>query len=169
MPEEKQNEVLDDLIFIEKPTRKPDRRILGRIEQWEGTDFQQFVPANVGTGPKRTVVKSTGKAKLVKNEGEKDSSYSLLLNEDSKNEFFAEKMLDDTVAVLKPYLKKEVKVPSARFIRDDENIKVWKRKDAKKIALHIELDGTLNKKLLVDEWSKLSYEIVKLLNTEKFF
>lgn len=158
---------LEDLDFIEKPIRKPDARIYGRLEKWQDSDFQQFVPVAKGTGQKREVVKSAGRAKLIKNEGEKESSYSMYVNQDANDPLFAEKMMDDVVSVLKPFMKKEIKTPTARFIHDDEAFKMWRSKERKQIVIHAELDMTLDKTLVSKEWARISYEVNKLLFSTK--
>ena len=160
---EKKVETFDNMEFIEKPLRKPDKRIVGRLEKWEDSDFQQFVPAQTGCGTKRTVMKSSGRTKLVKNEGEKECSFSLHSNVSSDEENFADKMLEESLSVLKPYIKKEVKLPNAKFIHDEENFKVWKSRDKKTICVHVELDPNENAALVAKEWNRVSYEVTKLL------
>lgn len=158
----------EDLMFVEKPLRKPDSRVYGRLEKWENSDFQQFVPVASGTGPKREVVKSSGRAKLVRNDGEKDSSYSLYVSQDAHDDMFADKIIEDTMAVLKDFIKKEVKLPTAKFIHDDESIKMWKSKERNRVVLHCEIDSTLDKTLISKEWARISYEVSKLLYSTNF-
>lgn len=168
MESDKKTNSLEDLQFVEKPLRKPDARIYGRLEKWTDSDFQQFVPTAIGTGQKREVVKSSGKCKLVKNEGEKESSYSLYVNADAKDDLFAEHMIDDIMSVLNTYIKKEVKVPTARFIHDEEAFKMWRSKERGKVVIHTELDMSLDKTLVSKEWARISYEVNKLLFSTKF-
>lgn len=156
-----------ELEFVEKPIRKPDARIYGRLERWSDSEFQQFVPVAHGTGTKREVMKSAGRAKLVKNEGEKTSSYTLLANVDASDQQFAETLIDDTVKLLKPFVKKEVKIPSARFIVDGEAIKIWKSKERKKICVHLEMDASSTLAMLSQTWSHLSCEVIKYLMNSK--
>ena len=160
---EKKVEEYSEMEFIEKPLRKPDKRIVGRLERWEDSDFQQFVPAQTGCGTKRTVMKSSGRTKLVKNEGEKDTSFSLHSNHSTEEDQFAEKMLDETLDVLKPYIKKEVKIPNARFLHDEEAFKVWASREKKSICIHAELDACLDSSLVAKEWNRISYEVTKIL------
>ena len=165
---EKQTNEDGELVFVEKPLRKADSRIYGRLEKWNDSDFQQFVPAAVGSGNKREVVKSSGRAKLVKNEGEKESSYSLYVNHDAKDEMFAEHMIEDVMSVLNSFIKKEVKLPNAKFIHDEEAFKMWRSKERGRIVIHSELDMTLDKTLVCKEWARISYEVNKLLFSTKF-
>lgn len=157
-----------ELVFVEKPLRKPDSRIYGRLEKWSDSDFQQFVPAAVGSGNKREVVKSSGRAKLVKNEGEKESSYSLYANVNANDEQFANHILDDVMAVLKDHIKKEVKLPTARFIHDEDAFKVWRSMERGRVAIHAEIDMSLDKTLITKEWARISYEVNKLLYSTNF-
>lgn len=171
MADEKKTQVPDEngeLVFVEKPLRKPDARVYGRLEKWNDSDFQQFVPTATGTGNKREVIKSSGRAKLVKNDGEKDKSYSLYVNRDANDERFADKMIDDVLAVLKDYIKKEVKLPNAKFIHDDEAIKMWRSVDRGRIVIHSEIDLNLDKNLISREWGRISYEVSKLLYSTNF-
>lgn len=156
-----------ELEFIEKPIRKPDRRVLGRLESWDDSDFKQFVPCASGTGVKRTVMKSSGRAKLVKNEGEKESSYSLLANYKASDANFAEKMIEDVSACLKPHLKKAPKLPSAKFVYEEEGLKIWQSREKKRICVYCEIDKEMEKNLMSSEWGRLSYEISKQLRKVK--
>ena len=156
-----------ELEFIEKPLKKPDEKILGRLEKWNDTGFQQFVPVAHGTGTKKIVMGSANKAKLVKNEGEKESSYSLYCSCNASVEDFADKLLEDTAKVLKPHLKKDFRLPNAKFIRNEETLKVWKSRERKKLCFYVELDEQKDKALLSKDWSTVSYEISKILYSIK--
>jgi len=157
---------LDELDFVEKPTRKPDKKTFGQMQEWEN-GFKQFVPSQKGDGPKKTVVKSSGRCKLVRNEGEKESSYSLLTNQPMTNENFASDMLDDVLTVLKPHLKKEVKVPTAKFLHDEKELKLWVSRERKALCVHVEIDMSLDTRLIATRWSGISYEVSKYINSNQ--
>ena len=84
-------------------------------------------------------------------------------NEKKFTNAFSEKMLDETLDVLKPYIKKEVKIPNARFLHDEEAFKVWTSREKKAICIHAELDSSLDNSLVAKEWNRISYEVTKIL------
>lgn len=156
-----------ELEFVEKPLRKPDRRIYGRMETWQDSDFQQFIPVAHGTGTKREVMKSLGRTKLIKNTGENQSSYSLLANVDAKDEHFADSLSEDVNRLLKPYLKNEPKLPSARFLLDEPNLKIWKSRERGKLVIHCEYDSSSGRAILSNKWNSTSVEVMKFINSSE--
>jgi hypothetical protein len=112
-------------------------------------------------------MKSSGRAKPVKNEGEKESSYSLLANYKATDDNFAEKMIEDVSACLKPHLKKAPKLPSAKFVYEEEGLKIWQSREKKRICVYCEIDKEMEKNLMSSEWGRLSYEISKQLRKVK--
>ena len=40
---------LEELDFVEKPTKKPDKKTFGQLQEWEN-GFKQFVPSVKGCG-----------------------------------------------------------------------------------------------------------------------
>ena len=138
---------LEELDFVEKPTKKPDKKTFGQLQEWEN-GFKQFVPSVKGCGPKKEVVRTSGRCKLVKNEGEKESSFSILANQPATNENFASDLLDDVLTVLKPYQKKEVKVPTAKFLHDGKELKLWVSRERKALCVHVEIDMSLDTRLI---------------------
>ena len=146
---------LEELDFVEKPTKKPDKKTFGQLQEWEN-GFKQFVPSVKGCGPKKEVVRTSGRCKLVKNEGEKESSFSILANQPATNENFASDLLDDVLTVLKPYQKKEVKVPTAKFLHDGKELKLWVSRERKALCVHVEIDMSLDTRLIATRWSGIN-------------
>lgn len=157
---------LEELDFVEKPTKKPDKKTFGQLQEWEN-GFKQFVPSVKGCGPKKEVVRTSGRCKLVKNEGEKESSFSILANQPATNENFASDLLDDVLTVLKPYQKKEVKVPTAKFLHDGKELKLWVSRERKALCVHVEIDMSLDTRLIATRWSGISYEVSKYINSNQ--
>lgn len=162
------NKENEELMFVEKPIRKPDKRVLGRMESWEDSDFQQFVPVQSGGSYKRSVVKSSGHAKLIKNEGENNSSYTLHVNYPGDDDNFADKMICDVNQALKSYVKKEVPLPTAKFVCNEENLKVWLSRERKKLCFHIELDSVGDINLIRKNFSSIVYDATRFINPKNF-
>jgi hypothetical protein len=159
---------LEDLTFVEKPTKKADKRTLGVLEEWEGTGFKQFIPRASGTGNKKTVVKSNGRCKLVKNEGEKESSFTIMANQSSGNANYAESLMEDVYQTLKPMLKKDFTLPVCKFAVDHNGLKVWHSKKRKKICVYVEMEAGLSGSVLAAEFQNYAYEVHRKLFDKKF-
>ena len=74
----------DNNSYASRPRRKPDSSTKGKLNRWEGTDYVEFVPAGTKES-NRQMLKQLGDSSFYKNEGKKESSYSLHLNVDAES------------------------------------------------------------------------------------
>jgi len=69
--------------FLSRPKTKPAETLKGKMNKWEN-GYAEFVPSGTRESNRR-MLKQLGNSSFYKNEGEKESSYSLHLNVDAKD------------------------------------------------------------------------------------
>ena len=155
-------------IFVNRPQRKPDSTVKGRLLKWEDCDYVAFEPQKSKEAPARTVLKEQRGGSYYKNEGEKENSYSLHLNVDGSEKDPAGALLDKAANILKPYLKKEPKLEAKSFLEDSAELKVWHRKKDRQLCAMIVIDSHLPKEQMSGRLFRLSSEINKIIDKSKF-
>ena len=118
----------DSATYLARPRTKPDATMKGKLNEWNN-GYKEFIPQ--GQKPSnRTMLKQMGNSSFYRSEGEKESSYSLLLNVDAKD-------CADPVAALHEQflfltegeLKQMPKLPEGsegRMLFDDgQHLQVW--------------------------------------------
>lgn len=167
MDEKKDNLSMEGMDFLpeEKPTRKPDMKTLGRLFQWKDSEYKVFVPSKAKDQPTREVIKTSRGVTYYKNEGEKNSSYSVHCNVDASVKDPAAELLQRVQEQLGPLCKKEPQINVANFIVDTPELKVWKRKKEKKLLLRIELDMKMSAGDMQTNLLKKMIEVNKLISS----
>ena len=74
----------DNNNYVSRPRRKPDSSTKGKLNRWEGSEYVEFIPAGTKEST-RQMLKQVGDSSFYKNEGKKESSYSLHLNVDGES------------------------------------------------------------------------------------
>jgi len=73
----------ENITYVTRPKGKPDVTTKGKLNEW-ANGYKEFVPQ--GQKPSnRTMVRQLGNSSFYRNEGEKESSWSLHLNVDAKD------------------------------------------------------------------------------------
>ncbi len=70
--------------LVRRPRSKPAASTRGKLNEWDN-GYKEFIPYGTRE-PNRTMIKQMGDSSFYKNEGKKDSSFSLHLNVDGKSE-----------------------------------------------------------------------------------
>ncbi|MCR5781047.1 MAG: hypothetical protein K6G70_10985 [Bacteroidaceae bacterium] len=130
--------------FITRPKTKPQETLKGKLNKWDN-GYAEFIPTGTRES-NRKMLKQLGGSSFYKNEGEKESSWSLHLNVDAKD-------CEDPVAALHDqflYLtegeqKQKPQMPEGsegRMLLDAQNVKVWLDAETQKITILAQLDCT---------------------------
>ena len=131
--------------YQERPRRKPDRSSRGTLKRWSGTDYGELDP----TGAKesnRTMIKQVGPSSFCKNEGLKESSYSIHINVDGSSadpvnearEIF--NVLTAEQAKQKPTLSEN---GQGRMLFDNgEGLQIWHDTETNKLTILTQLECT---------------------------
>ena len=142
--------------YQSRPRRKPDSSIRGTMKRWNGTDYCEFHP----TGSKesnRTMIKQVGPSSFCKNEGLKESSYSIHINVDGSSadpvnearEIF--NVLTAEQAKQKPTLSEN---GQGRMLFDNgEGLQIWHDTEANKLTIltQLECSADIERQLLQAE------------------
>lgn len=155
----------EDEKLVDKPLGKPTERIPGRLLKFEGTDYVEFRPTVKRETESRKVIKQSKGLSFYENKGEKDNSYSLHVNVGSDCKDPASEILSRVQTTLAPLTKKEPKLPTAKFLVDREEIKVWSRKEKKELCAMITLDFSKPVPFVSSQLFQLSQEINKIINS----
>ncbi len=155
-------------VSVSRPTRKPDEKIKGALCKWYDSGYVAFEPQVKREASPRTVLKEASGISYYRNEGEKDSSYSLHVNVASSEQDPAGAILNKVARTLNPLLKKEPRISTSRFLQDSEMLKVWHRRREKKLCIYLQLDVTLDKALISQELLRQVSEVSKIINLTKF-
>ena len=141
MSTKKKNELMIDERFDVRPKAKPDEAVKGRLLKWKDS---------------------------YKNEGDKENSYSLHLNVDGSEKDPAGALMEKAANILKPYLKEEPKVDARNFLEDSPELQVWHRKKKGQLCAFLTIDSNLPKEQMSGRLFRLSSEINKIIDNNKF-
>lgn len=118
----------DNNSYASRPRRKPDSSTKGKLNRWEGTDYVEFVPAGTKES-NRQMLKQLGDSSFYKNEGKKESSYSLHLNVDAESADPVGEMEELFNLLVESERKHAPKLPEGcqgRMLFDDgKHLQVW--------------------------------------------
>ena len=168
MSTKKKNELMIDERFDVRPKGKPDEAVKGRLLKWKDSDYVAFEPQRKKDTPPRTVLKEQKGGAYYKNEGDKENSYSLHLNVDGSEKDPAGALMEKAANILKPYLKEEPKVDARNFLEDSPELQVWHRKKKGQLCAFLTIDSNLPKEQMSGRLFRLSSEINKIIDNNKF-
>lgn len=114
-------------VFISRPKTKPSSSTRGKLNEWDN-GFKEFIP--VGSRPSnRTMLKQMGNSSFCKNEGKKESSYSLHLNVDGESQDPVAEMYDIFMHLTEEQRKQLPQLPEGqqgRMLFDDNHgLQIW--------------------------------------------
>ncbi len=159
----------DGEVYAQKPTRKPDIRLKGRLTGWIEEGQYQFSAGITHPEMKREVLVDKKNVKVARTPGEKESTIILTAKVDANSADPYGTLLDSCVKELGDKASKLPKyTPTGMLFDNGQNLKVWQRKKEKKLVCHIELDASKDKELIYREFSDLQTEIFKTISATKF-
>lgn len=133
----------DKTTLVSRPRRKPDHSVRGTMKTWEGTDYCEFHPAGTRES-NRQMLKQMGDSSFYKNEGKKESSYSLHLNVDGESQDPVSEMFDIFMHLTEEQRKTTPKLPEGcegRMLYDNgEGLKIWLDSEHGKVSILTELE-----------------------------
>jgi hypothetical protein len=113
--------------FLSRPKTKPAETLKGKMNKWDN-GYAEFIPQ--GQKPSnRSMLKQLGGNSFYKNEGEKESSYSLHLNVDGESQDPVAEMAELFLTLTKEQQKTPPQFPEnlqGRMLFDDNStLQVW--------------------------------------------
>lgn len=150
---------IDEAIRI--PRGKPDKKIPGRLLRWNDTDAAIFIPRETKESATRTILKENKGTVFYKNEGDKSSSFSFHCNVPADSEDPAGEIINKAIDVLGSEAKSLPKISSKRYVMHNDNIKIWKDMNVKKLSIYIEADLNSKRSILVEQLRNRFLEVYK--------
>ena len=133
-------------IFLSRPKTKPSSSTKGKLNEWDN-GYKEFVPAGTRES-NRTMLRQLGDSSFYKNEGKKESSYSLHLNVNGESQDPVAEMLDIFMHLTEEQRKSLPKLPEGsqgRMLLDNgEGLQVWLDSETGKVTIQAQLDCTPN-------------------------
>ena len=130
-----------DTIYITRPKTKPSSSTKGKLNEWDN-GYKEFVPAGTRES-NRQMLKQMGDNSFYKNEGKKESSYSLHLNVDGESQDPVAEMFDIFMHLTEDQRKSLPKLPEGsqgRMLLDNEGLKIWLDSERGKLSILTELE-----------------------------
>ena len=151
-------------IFLSRPKTKPNSSTKGKLNEWDN-GYKEFVPAGTRES-NRTLFKQMGDSSFYKNEGKKESSYSLHLNVSGESQDPVAEMFDIFMHLTEEQRKSLPKLPDGsqgRMLYDNGmGLKVWLDHDRGKLSILTELDCDANiERMLLLAQSQMSVCIAR--------
>ena len=135
-----------DTIYISRPKTKPNSSTKGKLNEWDN-GYKEFVPAGTRES-NRTMLRQLGDSSFYKNEGKKESSYSLHLNVNGESQDPVAEMLDIFMHLTEEQRKSLPKLPEGsqgRMLLDNgEGLQIWLDSETGKVTIQAQLDCTPN-------------------------
>ena len=142
----------DSASYVTRPKTKPDLTLKGKLNEWQN-GYREFIPQ--GQKPSnRTMFKQVGPSSFCKNEGQKESSYSIHINVDGSSadpvnearEIF--NVLTADQAKQKPTLNE--KGQGHMLFDNGEGLQIWHDTEANKLTIltHLECSADIERQLL---------------------
>lgn len=135
-----------DTIYISRPKTKPSSSTKGKLNEWDN-GYKEFVPAGTRES-NRTMLRQLGDSSFYKNEGKKESSYSLHLNVNGESQDPVAEMLDIFMHLTEEQRKSLPKLPEGsqgRMLLDNgEGLQIWLDSETGKVTIQAQLDCTPN-------------------------
>lgn len=132
---------MSETIYISRPKTKPSSSTKGKLNEWDN-GYKEFVPAGTRES-NRQMLKQMGDNSFYKNEGKKESSYSLHLNVDGESQDPVAEMFDIFMHLTEDQRKSLPKLPEGsqgRMLLDNESLKIWLDSERGKLSILTELE-----------------------------
>ena len=155
-------------VYAERPRRKPDSIMTGRLQVWQEEGQYYFDERKPHPEMKREVIHNKNGVKLSKSAGKKESSYQLTVSCDGNVKDPEGLLMSKLITEIGPRLKKEPKMQAKNFLVDEEGeFQVWQNKTQKTLNVYIALDATKHKELLYNKLFNYMTEINRIINSTK--
>ena len=153
-----------DTIYITRPKTKPSSSTKGKLNEWDN-GYKEFVPAGTRES-NRQMLKQMGDNSFYKNEGKKESSYSLHLNVDGESQDPVAEMFDIFMHLTEDQRKALPKLPEGsqgRMLFDNgEGLQIWLDHETGKVSILAQLDCSPNiERLLLQVESQMNVAIAR--------
>ena len=134
----------DSASYITRPKTKPDLTLKGKLNEWQN-GYREFIP--VGSKPSnRTMFKQVGPSSFCKNEGQKESSYSIHINVDGASADPVNEAREIFNLLTADQAKQKPKLPDGsqgRMLFDNgEGLQIWHDTEANKLTILTQLECT---------------------------
>lgn len=132
---------MSETIYVSRPKTKPSSSTKGKLNEWDN-GYKEFVPAGTRES-NRQMLKQMGDNSFYKNEGKKESSYSLHLNVDGESQDPVAEMFDIFMHLTEDQRKSLPKLPEGsqgRMLLDNESLKIWLDSERGKLSILTELE-----------------------------
>ena len=154
----------DSASYQSRPRRKPDCSIRGTMKRWNGTEYCEFHP----TGSKesnRTMIKQIGPSSFCKNEGQKESSYSIHINVDGSSADPVNEAREIFNVLTTEHAKQKPTISQSglgRMLLDNEVLKIWLDSERGKVSILTELECSGNiERMLLQAQSQMSVTVAR--------
>ena len=128
--------------YITRPKTKPSSSTKGKLNEWDN-GYKEFVPAGTKES-NRQMLKQVGDSSFYKNEGKKESSYSLHLNVDAASADPVGEMEELFHLLTEGERKQAPTLPEGsqgRMLYDNcQGLKIWLDTERHKVSILSELD-----------------------------
>ena len=135
---------MSNTIYISRPKTKPSSSTKGKLNEWDN-GYIEFVPAGTRES-NRQMLKQMGDNSFYKNEGKKESSYSLHLNVDGESQDPVAEMFDIFMHLTEDQRKALPKLPEGsqgRMLFDNgEGLQIWHDTKTNKLTIMAQLECT---------------------------
>lgn len=128
--------------YITRPKGKPDMTTKGKLNEWNN-GYKEFIPQ--GQRPtNRTMLKTLGNSSFYRNEGEKESSWSIHLNVDGRSEDPVAEAFEQFKVLTAEQQKQKPSLPDGsqgRMLLDDgKGLQIWLDTEKGKVSILATLD-----------------------------
>lgn len=137
-------EMKNEKNYLSRPRRKPDNSTKGKLNEWDN-GYKEFVPAGTRES-NRQMLKQMGDSSFYKNEGKKESSYSLHLNVNAESADPVGEMEELFHLLTEGERKSEPRLPEGgqgRMLYDDnQHLQVWFDSQKGEVTIQARLECT---------------------------
>ena len=128
-------------IYLSRPKTKPSSSTKGKLNEWDN-GYKEFVPAGTRES-NRTLYKQLGDSRFYKNQGKKESSYSLHLNVGGESQDPVGEMAELFLTLTKEQQKTPPQLPEnlqGRMLFDDNStLQVWLDSEQHEVVIQTRL------------------------------
>ena len=125
--------------YVSRPRTKPTTSTRGKMNEWDN-GYKEFVPAGTKDS-NRQMIKQIGESSFYKNEGKKESSYSLHLNVDAASADPIGEMVElfNTLTKdMKP--KKPAVLPDSLRVVNEQGLECWLDEEKNEVTFTGKID-----------------------------
>ena len=149
--------------YITRPKTKPDSSQKGKLNQWNN-GYAEFIPQG-SKESNRTMIKQIGPSSFCKNEGQKESSYSIHINVDGSSADPVNEAREIFNVLTAEHAKQKPTISQSglgRMLLDNEVLKIWLDSEHGKVSILTELECSGNiERMLLQAQSQMSVTVAR--------